>query len=131
MYAVHHQNILLIRFLLEQLSKVKNELNYNPVDKQNHTGCTALHIAARKGNKEILGLLLQNGATLNIADVFSMTALHGAAIGNHPEIVTILLEAGIDASIKEFVKKMTAKDMAIAFKREAAIQAFEVFENKK
>lgn len=131
MYAVHHQNIPLIRFLLEQLSKVRNELNYNPVDRLNHTGCTALHIAARKGNKEIVGLLLQSGATLNLADMCSMTALHSAAIGNHPEIITILLEAGIDASIKDSEKKMTAKEVTIMFKHDAAIQAFETFESKK
>lgn len=131
MYAVHHKNMLLVGFLLDNLNSVKKELNYNPVDWQNYTGCTALHIAARKGNKEIVGLLLQHGANLSLADIFSMTALHGAAIGNHPEIITILLEAGIDRSIKDSVTKMTAKDIAIAFKHEAAIQAFEAFENRK
>jgi hypothetical protein len=62
MYAVHHENMSLINLFLEGQEKVNHECNYQLVNYQNYTGCTALHIAARKGNKEIVALLLQHGA---------------------------------------------------------------------
>jgi ankyrin repeat protein len=63
---------------------------------------TALHVAARHGNDDILYLLL-NGSReiLNATTVDGYTAVHLACIGKHAECLRILLEvAEIDPNVK-------------------------------
>lgn len=64
-------------------------------------GATPLHLAARDGRREIVELLLQNGAKTNIADDRGATALHyGAA---YPGIASILIGKGADANAHDIL----------------------------
>jgi len=64
-------------------------------------GLTSLHYAVRKGNKDIVTLLLANGAAVdvNVQDVYGVAPLHYAAAAGDKEIVSLLLAHGavIDA----------------------------------
>lgn len=52
----------------------------------------ALHIAAKKGNLLLAELLIDRGASTNIADSYGRRPLYYAAAGNHHHVVRTLLE---------------------------------------
>lgn len=56
-------------------SILRHETNLGKINLQNAQGLTALHIAAQKGNKEIVKILLDKKADLNIRDHEEKTAL--------------------------------------------------------
>ncbi|KAF9870565.1 ankyrin repeat-containing protein [Colletotrichum karsti] len=60
-----------------------------------------LPYAARQGNEEIVGLLLQYCNDLNTFDHRGFNALHHAAMNNCPGTIVKLLDAGADASVKD------------------------------
>mgnify|MGYP002624807085 CR=1 FL=1 len=64
----------------------------------NFVGTTAwpLENAAGQGNTEIVELLLQHDAEMEVQDEDGGTPLIDAAAGGHPEIVDLLLDAGAD-----------------------------------
>lgn len=75
-----------------------NANNMGSVHKQ--PVATALHCAAMKGNKDLVELLIKNGARLNSQHaIFENTPLHLAAWFNHSACVEALLAAGADVSI--------------------------------
>jgi ankyrin repeat protein len=68
-----------------------------------HGNRTALHLAAFHGNPAVLGVLLESGADVAVADVYGGTPLHSAAIGEYDDtiprrlkVVKLLLEYGAD-----------------------------------
>ena len=63
------------------------------------SGRTALAVAAHCGNDEIVSLLLQRGAQVDVLDSSNMTPLHLAASRDHYGIVQLLLDdhANVDA----------------------------------
>jgi len=61
------------------------------LDSQNEKGESALIVAAKSGNNEILSLLLQQSADVNIQDVRGDTALMKAAAEGYNEVVASLL----------------------------------------
>jgi len=75
------------------------------------SGMTALQYACDRGHIEVVQLLLQHGAEVNVADDDGMTALHYACCCDHEDIVKLLLQAGaqVDAHNKD---GETAADMA-------------------
>ncbi|TGO30374.1 hypothetical protein BPAE_0006g01150 [Botrytis paeoniae] len=73
-----------------------------PLDMCDDMGCTALILAARKGYRKIVRLLLKAGSKGDITDDMKWTALAWAASQGHVDIVTELLQdkeikANIDA----------------------------------
>ena len=64
----------------------------------------ALHLAAKRGDAQVVRWLLEHGAAPNglwahwDADV---TPLHMAVLGNHAEVVRILRDAGADPTIED------------------------------
>jgi len=58
-------------------------------------GLTALMIAARDGYADIVKLLLEKEADINIKDVNGKTVLQWAEKNNHSEIIKLLKEAGV------------------------------------
>ena len=59
---------------------------------------TPLMWAARKGHKDCVQYLMQNGAQLDLKDEYGWTALHRAANGGHLEVMKRLVEAGQDVN---------------------------------
>ena len=58
-----------------------------------------LSSASYGGHKEIVELMLEKGANINIRDEKGTTPLINAVVGNKPEIVKLLLDHGADANI--------------------------------
>jgi ankyrin repeat protein len=59
---------------------------------------TPLHLAAIEGQIEDMGVLLSNGADVNIKTNKGMAPLHSAVIGKQPEAVNFLLKYGADVN---------------------------------
>ncbi|MBX3398561.1 MAG: ankyrin repeat domain-containing protein [Gemmataceae bacterium] len=57
---------------------------------------TALMVAAEKGHRAVVALLLKAGADPNATDEYKTTALTGAVERNHRAVVALLLKAGAD-----------------------------------
>ena len=57
-----------------------------------------LHIAAYQGQKEIIELLIANGADVNFKDINSSTPLHWAVLHVQPKIVELLIANGADVN---------------------------------
>lgn len=65
-----------------------------------HNQQTALHIAARHGDVELIKLLVSFGAHINGGTVDLMTPLHEACLGGHPDVVDVLIAEGADANAR-------------------------------
>jgi len=73
------------------------------IDKKDFiTGYTALHWAAKKGNRDMTQILLDMKAKVNITSNGGYTPLHLAAMSGNEEIVTLLLTAGADANLRDY-----------------------------
>jgi ankyrin repeat protein len=79
------------------------EKNPKAVDAYDDKGFTLLHLAAREGRKEILGLLLQKGASVNARsrDGEGVMPLHLAADRGHKGCVELLLDNGADINVMD------------------------------
>ena len=71
-----------------------------------------LMVACEKGNIELVLLLLQYKAKINLQAVDGSTALHIATRKGHKEIVKALIDANVDTTLKNS-KGQTARDVAI------------------
>ncbi|XP_028454774.1 caskin-2 isoform X1 [Perca flavescens] len=74
---------------------------------------TPLHLAARNGHKDIIGLLLKAGIDIN-KTTKSGTALHEASLYGKTEVVRLLLDAGVDVNIRNTYNQ-TALDIVNQF----------------
>ena len=68
------------------------------VDEKDLYGETSLHYAADKGHKEIVELLIANGADVNVKE--KDTPMHKAAMNGHKEIIELLIANGADVNAK-------------------------------
>jgi hypothetical protein len=57
---------------------------------------TALHAAAEQGNLEIVDLLIDRGANVNLMDIHGRVPMYVAIANHHPEVAMRLAEAGTD-----------------------------------
>ena len=76
------------------LKKVRALLKLNPnlASDNNRPGrMTPLHEAARSGHKEVVQILLANGALVNASDGMGMTPLRFASANGHEEVAALLL----------------------------------------
>ena len=72
------------------------------IDSADDSQRTALIWAADRGNAELVALLLDRGADLNLQDCDGQTALHYAAICGHADVAKALLaDARCDRSITD------------------------------
>ncbi len=68
----------------------------------------AIHGAAFKGNMEIIKVLLEHNAKLNVPDNNGTTPLIYATIFNHTEIAELLFAKGSDPNLKDHSGKSAA-----------------------
>jgi len=85
------------------LNQLKSLLAEEPklVTAKDKQGRTLLHIAAAKGQKEVVELLIAKGADVNAKEKSGQTALLAAAMQGYREIVKTLLVNGADVNAKE------------------------------
>lgn len=76
------------------LNKVHDIANFGSTE-----GVTPLHIASSQGRVELIQLLINYSALINVQDFDGDTPLHDAVLSVQYEAVMILLHAGADASI--------------------------------
>ncbi|MFM7557770.1 MAG: ankyrin repeat domain-containing protein, partial [Alphaproteobacteria bacterium] len=69
------------------------------VNQKNKGGATALHIASREGNLDIVKILIDSGANPNIADNEGYTPLMRASLSASAEVVEYLLKNGAKPGI--------------------------------
>ncbi|XP_064647136.1 26S proteasome non-ATPase regulatory subunit 10-like [Lineus longissimus] len=79
----------MIKMLIEACSKV---------NAQNREGRTALHVATRLGNIEIVKELVKGGARVNAETEDYKTSLHVASWKGHDDIVKYLISSGADVN---------------------------------
>jgi ankyrin repeat protein len=92
-------------------------------DTRNKTGVPLLNIAARNGNHEVLKLLIQSGAEVNLtADDRGSSALIDGTIGRYFDIVTDLIESGAIVDMKS-KDGQTALLIAVGADDEAVVEA--------
>lgn len=72
------------------------------LDATDEWGNTALHVAARYGNSEMVDILLRNGADINVMDGCGETALHIAARDGNQDTVVMLMKHGADLLFTKF-----------------------------
>ncbi len=72
------------------------------VNAKNHIRLTPLHIAADRGHKEVVALLIDKGADVNAMGGEGETPLHKAALVGHNEVVELLIAKGADLSAKSW-----------------------------
>ena len=94
---------------------------------------TALAIASRKGHKEIVELLLKEGAEPNKRDKYGTTPLHYAALYGRMAIVETLLhsEADVDADVAAVIDKCTPYDLAKLMRHQAIMDLLEAHRRDK
>jgi len=68
------------------------------VNQKNFGGATSLHIACREKNFEIVKILIDNGADVNVVDNEGWTPLMRAALTGDNDIVNLLLQNGAQAN---------------------------------
>jgi len=86
MSATTNSDIEGVKFFL------KNNLNL--INSKNIGGATALHIACREQNFEIVEILIKNKANINLQDNEGWTPLMRASLAGDKEIVKLLIQKG-------------------------------------
>jgi len=97
MSAVASNDVNGVKFFAKAGSELINQKNLG--------GATALHIAAREGNSEIVKTLIEYGADIDSVDNENWTPLMRAAISGNKEIVDLLLTKGAKGSILNSAKE--------------------------
>ncbi|XP_052509619.1 E3 ubiquitin-protein ligase MIB2 isoform X7 [Budorcas taxicolor] len=96
---LEHPGRLVVEVALGNMARALDLLRRHPeqVDTKNQ-GRTALQMAAYLGQVELVRLLLQAQAGVDLPDDEGNTALHYAALGNQPEAARVLLSSGCGAN---------------------------------
>ena len=81
---------------------------------------TALHLASYHGYGDIIQVLLENGAKLNVQNQFGQTPVMMAVGENHPKAAELLVKAGADLSL-ESKKKSTALSLCKSVEMKALL----------
>ena len=71
--------------------EIINGANVESFSYQDHRKDSALMWATRKGQSEVVKILLQNGADINAKNLYGTTALMWSARKGYPEVAEILL----------------------------------------
>ncbi len=69
------------------------------LDHTDAQGWTALRYSAWAGNEDIVRVLLEHGASVDLSDSDGRTALRAACFGGHVHVVELLLSYGADSKL--------------------------------
>ncbi len=86
------------------LEKARALLKENPnlvFAKDNNSGSTPLHLAARNDHKDVAELLLANNVNVDAKNLNAQTPLDLAALGGHKDMVELLLANKADISARD------------------------------
>ena len=75
---------------------------------------TGIRVASKKGYVDIVRLLIEHGADVNVNDIYEDTALILATKNNHADVVRLLLEKGAFTDYLDNQEQLTALDFACA-----------------
>ncbi len=82
------------------IQKIRNiKLSKRNINAMDDTRTTSLMIASSCGYIEIVKILVENGANLNLQNTHGYSALIRACINNHPEVILYLIEKGTDVNL--------------------------------
>jgi hypothetical protein len=85
---------------------------------------TALHYAARFGNKNVAEILIANGADIRAKDKWDYQPIHWAAYHDRPEIIELLIAKGADVNVKTSLGQ-TPLELAIPRRNTGAIEVLQ------
>lgn len=91
-----------VRFLCQEKADVNA--------KEDEHGMFPLHVASWQGNEDIVGILLTNGAKVNVEEKFGKSPLH---VASSREVVKLLIDSKIDVTKKD-KKGLTALESAMS-----------------
>ncbi|CAG2220521.1 SHARK [Mytilus edulis] len=80
--------------IADQVRKILNHRLCPDINAKTSWGSTCLHDAANYGFEEIVKILIEKEADVEMIDKAGFTALHRACVTNRPNIVKILIEEG-------------------------------------
>ena len=95
-YPLHYQVIVGYTGDLKESVK-QQDININEKDED---GMTPLYYAAFFGHKEMVEVLIDNRADVNMANAYSETPLHLAAENGHKEVAEVLIDNRADVNAK-------------------------------
>jgi ankyrin repeat protein len=113
--AVGRNDIEVVKEYLNTGTDV-NQMYYSP----KHIQLAPLHMAAMLGNKEMIDLLLSNGAEINIKNPDGITPLQYAIFTERHEPVKLLIEKGADINNKGFRGATPLHDAVLNNQKEIA-----------
>ena len=112
--CVECNNYYMIIFFYEKLKKYYKYFSINQISNKNYKDqMNPLHIACKKGYKEIIKLLLDLGADINSRDINGYTPLHYAVISRNEYLVKKLIFRGGNKFIKDW-KSRTPYNLALS-----------------
>ena len=107
------ENVLMVACRGDKIDVARFWIEKNVVDinAQNKYGDTALMLASQNGHKDVVQLLLEKNAIVDIQNKYGMTALMKASSRGDKKMVQLLLDHGADINLKNNDDK-TAIDLA-------------------
>ncbi|PKK51843.1 hypothetical protein CI102_5889 [Trichoderma harzianum] len=94
----HDTHRSLMRTCLEHVERAWAKLlikeSSRAISRKDNYGRTPLSWAVNRGHRDMVELLLDHGARINVKDRSDLTALHVAVTGQHKEIVSVLIDRG-------------------------------------
>lgn len=81
------------------IPQVKELISQEDINLQDKYGCSALYYAAENGSKNIVDILVANGATIDAQNILGETALMRAIVRQHNDVARQLLQAGANPNI--------------------------------
>lgn len=110
----------------KDVAKLKFALKYQQakINEQDENGETVLHQSCLSGQLEIVRLLVENGAELELRDDRGWTCLHYAAFGGRVDVVNFLINSCVDVTATSLEGKLAidvAKGEGIVFLLATAI----------
>ncbi len=96
-------SLLMQAILAHDINKAKKivKSNKKSIHYQNRDGQTALHLAALNNNSQLVTLLLNYGAAVNILDSLGRTPLHLASQNDSFSVAQILMNYNADPQLKD------------------------------